>query len=170
MEYLRFTRDFLNTLNFAYTQDTELNNVLESETKQFLLNNFSFAKTDEDLQKIKLDIQESYKFLISATLVEYNEIKKIIGNKTRSYTRDLTQNYGDQKEETSFFEPVINNTQNEVKQNGRNATRGNDTSSETITEEMSNNSDYSLKDFYKTIKQKVEMCFSQYINVFMGVD
>ena len=166
MEYLKFTRTFLNGLNFTQSGQLNLDNVLQGNVKNYLLGNRSFAFNETEMQEIKLDIEETYKDLLQIALVEYTEAQKLSGTKTRLHTRDLTQNYGNEKVETTFFEPVENNTQTETKQNGQNTSWQADTTQETIDEEEYNDNP-TLKQFYNDIKFKVEEFFYRYINSFL---
>ena len=169
MEFLRFTRTFINSLNLQTTTHLNFDNIAQGYLKNLLIRQRSFATNQNELDEIKVEIEESYKDLLQVVLVEYEEVKKLAGTKTKLHTRDLTQNYGNEKVENSFFEPVENNTQNEVKQNAQNTSWQPDTTQETIEEEESNNDNFALKDFYNDLKFKVEDFFSKYINVFMGV-
>ena len=76
----------------------------------------------------------------------------------------MTQNYGDEKTEGSYFEPVVNNAQNEVKTTGQKTTKATDSQIETTEDEESNNDNLALKEFYDNLRYKVEDFFKKYIN------
>ena len=155
MEFLKFNREFVNSLNLQQSGQVVLDNCMQGYLKNFLVGNYSFVQESEK-NIIKAEIEESYKDLLQVCLVEFDEIKRLVANKTRSHTRDLTQNYGDEKTEGSYFEPVVNNTQNEVKTTGQKVTKTSDNQTETINEEESNNDNIELKENNDNIKYKDE--------------
>ena len=163
MEFLKFDRSFVNSLNLQQSGQVVLDNCMQGYLKNFLVGNYSFVQESEK-NVVKAEIEESYKDLLQVCLVEFDEIKRLVANKTKSHTRDLTQNYGDEKTEGSYFEPVVNNTQNEVKTTGQKVTKASDSQIETIQEEESNNDNLALKEFYDNLKYKVEDFFKKYIN------
>ena len=169
MEFLRFTRTFINSLNLQTTTHLNLDNIAQGYLKNLLIRQRSFATNQNELDEIKVEIEESYKDLLQVALVEYEEVKKLSGTKTKLHTRDLTQNYGNEIVEGSVFQPVINATQEKLKSSEQITNWQPDTTQETIEEEESNNDNFALKDFYNDLKFKVEDFFSKYINVFMGV-
>lgn len=170
MEYLKFTRSFVNGLILQSSAQLNLDNVLQGYLKNFLVDNFSFATNQEEMNAMKESIEESYKDLLQVSLVEFAEVQRLAGTKTRLHTRDLTQVYGNEKVENSTFEPLNNGIQQELKRSGQNTNWQPDETTETISEELSNNDNFALKDFYNDLKFKVEYFFSKYINVFMGVE
>ena len=163
MELLKFDREFVNSLNLQQSSQLTLDNCLQGHLKNFLVGNYSFVQVSEK-NVVKTEIEESYKDLLQVCLVEFDEIKRLVANKTKSHTRNLTQNYGDEKTEGSYFEPVVNNTQNEVKTTSQKTTKSPDSQVETIEDEESNNENLALKDFYDNLKYKVEDFFKKYIN------
>lgn len=170
MEYLKFTRTFVNGLSLLASTDLNLDNILQGNVKNFLVNEYSFATDNTELASIKTEIEESYKDLLQVALVEYTQAKAQSGVKTKSHTRDLTQEYGDEDVKNSYFEPNENGTQAETKINAQNTQWGDDTTSETIEEEESNNDNYALKDFYESVKNRVAEFFGRYLNVYLGVE
>ena len=169
MEFLKFDRSFVNSLNLQQSGQVVLDNCLQGYLKNFLVGNYSFVKESEK-NVVKAEIEESYKDLLQVCLVEFDEIKRLVANKTKSHTRDLTQNYGDEKTEGSYFEPVVNNTQKEVKTTGQKIIKDPVSQVETINEEESNNDNLTLKEFYDNLKYKVEDFFKKYINQYFWED
>ena len=163
MELLKFDRSFVNSLNLQQSGQVVLDNCMQGYLKNFLVGNYSFFP-ERVKNVVKTEIEESYKDLLQVCLVEFDEIKRLVANKTKSHTRNLTQNFGNEKTEGSYFEPVVNNTQNEVKTTGQNTIKDPDSQVETIEEEESNNDNLALKEFYDNLKYKVEDFFKKYIN------
>ena len=166
MEFLKFTKTFIDSLILQSTEQTSLDNVLQGNLKNYLFNRRSFALSENELAEVKINIEETFKYFLQVVLPEYQEATKLSGTKTRLHTRDLTQNYGNEKVENSFFEPVKNNTQAEVKQNGQNTTWQPDVSQETIEEEEYNDN-ATLKQFYNDIYFKIPMFFNRYVNTLL---
>ena len=170
MEFVRFENAFLESINFQTSDDLQLDNILQGEVKNYLFLNRSFAKNDAQMLIVKENIETTYKHLLQSVLPKFTEVKKLSGIKQRQHTRNLTQNYGNERVENSFFEPLENNTQTEVKSNGQSTTWQPDTTSETITE-TELNEDVALKDFYDSMQYKVSLFFNRFINnLFFGGD
>lgn len=168
MEYLKFENDFLESLNLQSSEDLQLDNILQGEVKNYLFLNRSFATTTEQLAIVGENIETTYRYLLQSVLPKFTEAKKLSGLKQRLHTRDLTQNYGNERVETSYFEPVENNTQSETKQNASQTTWQPDTTIETITEDELNEN-VALKDFYDSMQYKVGLFFARFVNnLFFG--
>ena len=163
MEFLKFDRSFVNSLNLQQSGQVILDNCMQGYLKNFLVGNYYFVQESEK-NIVKTEIEESYKDLLQVCLVEFDEIKRLVADKKKSHSRSLTQNYGDEKTEGSYVEPVVNNAQNEVKTTGQKVTKAADSQVETIKEEESNNENLALKEFYDNLKYKVEDFFKKYIN------
>ena len=163
MELLKFDRSFVNSLNLQQSGQVVLDNCMQGYLKNFLVGNYSFVQVSEK-NIVKTEIEESYKDLLQVCLVEFDEIKRLVADKTRSHSRNLTQNYGDEKTEGSYFEPVVNNAQNEVKTTGQKTTKSPDSQIEQTQYSESNNDNLELKEFYDNLKYKVEDFFKKYIN------
>ena len=163
MEFLKFNREFVNSLNLQQSGQVVLDNCMQGYLKNFLVGNYSFVQESEK-NVVKTEIEESYKDLLQVCLVEFDEIKRLVADKTKSHSRNLTQNYGDEKTEGSYFEPVVNNAQNEVKTTGQKTTKSPDSQIEQTQDSESNNDNLELKEFYDNLKYKVEDFFKKYIN------
>lgn len=163
MEFLKFDRSFVNSLNLQQSGQVVLDNCMQGYLKNFLVGNYSFVQESEK-NVVKAEIEESYKDLLQVCLVEFDEIKRLVADKTKSHSRNLTQNYGDEKTEGSYFEPVVNNAQNEVKTTGQKVTKSPDSQIEQTQDSESNNDNLELKEFYDNLKYKVEDFFKKYIN------
>lgn len=166
MEFLKFNKVFIDNLILQSTDIVTLDNVLQGHLKNYLFNRRSFALEPTELEEVKANIETTYNYFLQTILPEYQEVARLSGTKTRLHTRDLTQNYGNEKVENNFFEPVENNTQAEVKQNAQNTTWQPDVTQETIEEEEYNDN-ATLKQFYNDIFFKIPMFFSRYVNNLM---
>ena len=168
MVYVRFTKTFLDSLVLQSSEQINLDNVLQGYLKNFLFNNRSFAQTQDELNEVKTNIEETYKHLLQVVLPQYTEAVRLSGTKTRLHTRDLTQNYGNERAETSVFEPLKDNTQQELKAGASNTTWQPDTTQETIEEEEYNDN-LALKELYDSLVYKISMFFGRYVNnLFFG--
>lgn len=163
MEFLKFTKTFLDSLSLTSSTHVNLDNVLQGNLKNFLFTKRSFALNQEELNEVKLNIEETFNHFLQVVLPEYLEADKLTETKTKLHTRDFTQNYGNEKIENSSFEPVVNNTQAETKQSGQSTSWQPDVSSETIDEEEFNDSPI-LKEFYNGVYFKIPMFFGRYVN------
>lgn len=166
MEFLRFTKTFIDSLSLTSSTHVNLDNALQGNLKNFLFTKRSFATNQNELDLVKEQIEETFKHFLQVVLPEYLEADKLTETKTKLHTRDFTQNYGNEKVENSSFEPVVNGTQAETKQTAQNTSWQPDISSETIDEEEFNDSPI-LKEFYNSIYFKMPMFFGRYINNLM---
>ena len=170
MEFLKFTKTFLDSLNLTSSTHVNLDNVLQGNLKNFLFTKRSFALNQEELNEVKLNIEETFNHFLQVVLPEYLQADKLTETKTKYHTRDFTQEYGNERVETSYFEPVENNTQSETKQNASQTTWLPDVSSETIDEEEFNDSPI-LKEFYNDMFFRIKLFFGRYVNnLFFGGD
>lgn len=170
MEYLKFENDFLESLNLQSSEDLQLDNILQGEVKNYLFLNRSFATTTEQLAIVKTNIEITYRYLLQSVLPKFTEVKRLTGINTKTITKNLTQNYGNERVETSYFEPIENNTQSETKQNASQTVWQPDTTNDITTEEALNENP-AFKDFLDSLQYKVDLFFARYVNnLFFGGD
>ena len=169
MELLKFTRSFLNGLNFEniandnqYEEDLIFDEFLQSNTKLFLLNKQSFYEVGKE-QELKTEIEETYKDLAKILLVEFDEALRLATNKEITKTRTLTQNYGDEKSQAIYYEPQQNGTRKEVVTSGNNTNWQPDTTTETQTDNETSGFD-AMRDFFANAKETISATFLQFVN------
>lgn len=171
MALLKFTRKFLNTLDFEnvaneqqFEVDLIFDEFVQSNTKLFLFNKQSFYEVGQE-EELKAEIEETYKDLAKILLVEFDEALRLTASKEMTKTRTLTQNYGDETNESSTFEPKDNGVSEEEKQAKTTTNWQPDTTTETETDNETSGFD-AMRDFFKNAKETISATFLQFINIY----
>ena len=168
MEYFRYTLQFLNTITFTSSTYTELDNFLNGVVKGYLNHNFGFlpiAPTEDELDELADEIGASYDLMLNDIKPRYEEVLRL-GTVHTFRSKDTTKSeYGAENRTGKYYEPVVSNAQAEVKTNGENTTWGDDKTT-LDREEDRVLSESAIKDFFKEIKEEVELYFIDFVNIY----
>lgn len=168
MEYFKYTLQFLNTITFTSSTYTELDNYLNGVVKGYLNHNFGFlpiAPTEDELDELADEIGASYDLMLNDIKPRYEEVLRL-GTVHTFRSKDTTKSeYGAEDRTGKYYEPVVSSAQAEVKTNGENTTWGDDTTT-LDREEDRVLSESAIKDFFKEIKEEVELYFIDFVNIY----
>lgn len=168
MEYFRYTLQFLNTITFTSSTYAELDNFLNGVVKGYLNHNFGFlpiAPTEDELDELALEIGASYDLMLNDIKPRYEEVLRL-GTVHTFRSKDTTKSeYGAENRTGKYYEPVVSSAQAEVKTNGENTTWGDDKTT-LDREEDKVLSESAIKDFFKEIKEEVELYFIDFVNIY----
>lgn len=168
MEYFKYTLQFLNTITFTSSTYTELDNFLNGVVKGYLNHNFGFlpiAPTEDELDELADEIGANYDLMLDDIKPRYEEVLRL-GTVHTFRSKDTTKSeYGAEDRTGKYYEPVVSSAQAEVKTNGENTTWGDDTTT-LDREEDRVLSESAIKDFFKEIKEEVELYFIDFVNIY----
>lgn len=168
MEYFKYTLQFLNTITFTSSTYTELDNFLNGVVKGYLNHNFGFlpiAPTEDELDELADEIGASYDLMLNDIKPRYEEVLRL-GTVHTFRSKDTTKSeYGAEDRTGKYYEPVVSSAQAEVKTTGENTTWGDDTTT-LDREEDRVLSESAIKDFFKEIKEEVELYFIDFVNIY----
>lgn len=168
MEYFRYTLQFLNTITFTSSTYTELDNFLNGVVKGYLNHNFGFlpiAPTEDELDELADEIGASYDLMLNDIKPRYEEVLRL-GTVHTFRSKDTTDSvYGDEERTGKYYEPVVSSAQAQVKTNGE-LTTWEDDKVTLSREEDRVLSESAIKDFFKEIKEEVELYFIDFINIY----
>lgn len=168
MEYFKFSLSFLNTITFTSSTYTELDTYLNGVVKNNLNHNNSFlplAPTQEELDELKNELSASYDLMLGDIKPRYEEVLRL-GTVHTFRSKDTTDSvYGDEEKTGKYYEPIVSSAQASVKTNGELTTWEDDKVTLSREEDRVLNQD-AIKEFFKDIKEEVELYFIDYINLF----
>ena len=168
MEYFRYTLQFLNTITFTSSTYTELDNYLNGVVKGYLNHNFGFlpiAPTEDELDELADEIGASYDLMLNDIKPRYEEVLRL-GTVHTFRSKDITDSvYGDEERTGKYYEPVVSSAQAQVKTNGE-LTTWEDDKVTLSREEDRVLSESAIKDFFKEIKEEVELYFIDFVNIY----
>ena len=168
MEYFRYTLQFLNTITFTSSTYTELDNFLNGVVKGYLNHNFGFlpiAPTEDELDELADEIGANYDLMLNDIKPRYEEVLRL-GTVHTFRSKDITDSvYGDEERTGKYYEPVVSNAQAQVKTNGE-LTTWEDDKVTLSREEDRVLSESAIKDFFKEIKEEVELYFIDFVNIY----
>ena len=168
MEYFRYTLQFLNTITFTSSTYTELDNFLNGVVKGYLNHNFGFlpiAPTEDELDELADEIGASYDLMLNDIKPRYEEVLRL-GTVHTFRSKDTTDSvYGDEERTGKYYEPVVSSAQAQVKTNGE-LTTWEDDKVTLSREEDRVLSESAIKDFFKEIKEEVELYFIDFVNIY----
>lgn len=162
--YINFDYNTLSNLGYYECGVVNLDALAQTLTKKVLLNNSSYATTPAEFDVVKENILNLYEVMLRGLKVKYDEVKRITNGKHTLTTRDVTNNYGDEKSYNTYFEPKLNNVAAEVKKSGSYNTYAPDDTSENSTYEEINSENEIMKKFYDEMNFIVIETFIHFIN------
>lgn len=169
--YLKFTKTFLDTIveptDAKVTDIPKTKEVVNSALKNALYGNYSFYTVESELKEAVEFIQLS--FLLKNRNVGL-EALSLSTDKLDTHTREVTQTWGDIKQDGSYFEPIESGSQDEVKTNSNLTTNGNDTITETETNTAKKENE-ALLEYLKDISIKAEQEFKTiFVNTLFALE
>ena len=164
VEYFKYNRSFLEELNLSTTGVAELDNLLPTKVKNYLLNKNSYLELPSsmsDLADLKSELEASYLWLTKDASTIYAEYLALA--KDKEHTENISETFakGDSKVTNSYFEPVVGGTQEEHKRDAQSSTSADDvtTTTRTLTD---TNTNEALIDFYDKLNELVALYFSDF--------
>lgn len=175
-DFVEFDITFLSALKFEASGIAELDNLLQSATKDFLHGMQSFVGrkwNDEDnphfetqIALLKTNIEYTYKNMLEMQLERYTQLLNVTGQREKTTTRDIIQNFGNETSTSSKYDPVVGGEQAQTKISGAVAEYDADSSTETTLEKYYSDNT-AMADFFNEIeKDIVPRNFSKYINIY----
>lgn len=168
MEFFKYTLTFLDELDLISSSYTELDTYLNGVVKNNLNHNNSFLPeipTQEELDELKADIEASYELMLGDIKPRYEEVLRLATVHTFR-SKDVTDSeYGDETRTGKYYEPVVSSAQAEVKTTGE-VTSWEDDKVTLSREEDRVLSQEAVREFFRDIKEEVELYFVDYINLF----
>lgn len=168
MEYFKFNRSFLEELDLVTTGVTELDNLLPTKVKNYLLNKNSYLELPSsmsDLANLKSELEASYVWLTKDASTIYADYLALA--KDKEHTENVSEAYsqGDSETINSYFEPVINNMQQEHKRDAQRTTTAGDLTTTTRTTKDTNTNS-ALIDFYNKLNELVALYFCDFCIIY----
>ena len=152
-KYIEYTHAILDAINFDLKGDEDFDNYLIGETKSFLNNKQSFLEVDSgssDIVYLQNEIKQAYLYLSNLLFPKYSAIKAIA---TETRETSVVAEISERKTTNTYFEPVENGVQNEVKNNGTISSADEDV---TTTIENYNKISEKMIEFFDLTKNNVE--------------
>lgn len=174
--FIRYDMSFINALQLQNIGVADLDTLCQTELKSFLLNKNSFLLVGidsmSDVDIVRQDIQNLYNnIFIKKIQVQYNEVEKAIQPLQRKYTEMSSFKQGDIDTENTAFEPVVDNSQKEIKMSGQHVVSGdNNTTIDRLEEYTSESQLQTIKSFYDSIANQIANAFMQYVNTYDFLD
>ena len=168
MEYFKYNSSFLNTLSFTTSSYTDLDDYLNGVVKNYLNHNYSFldvAPTPQELYDLKDEIEASYDLMLGDVKPRYVEMLRLSTQQEFETVDEVVSEYGNETQTGSYYEPKDNSAQAQINTNGNLTSWDDDTTTTTRTEHRVL-SESAIKDFFKEIKEEVELYFIDYVNLF----
>lgn len=161
-KYIKYTWQMLDGINFDLKGDEDFDNYLIGETKSFLNNKQSFLEVGSGLSDIAYmqnEIKQAYLYLSNLLFPKYEKIKAL-ANET-SETSVVTE-MSERKTTNTYFEPIENGVQNEVKNNGTISSADEDV---TTTIESYEKISEKMIEFFDLTKNNIERVFIDFVNI-----
>lgn len=161
-QFIKFSTTILDAINFATTDEPDFDLFLQNQTKSFLLNKQSFLEIGSgtsDIAYMVNELGQAFLYLSNLLLPKYKTLKGLL-IKTRTST--TTNVFGEKSTTNVYFEPIANNTQKEVKNNGAISSSEND---ETEFEETETGANDKVIEFYDLSIKNIERVFIDFVNI-----
>ena len=160
--YIKYTWQMLDGINFDLKGDEDFDNYLIGETKSFLNNKQSFLEVgsgSSDIAYMQNEIKQAYLYLSNLLFPKYAKIKAL-ANETRETS--VVAEISERKTTNTYFEPVENGVQNEVKNNGTISSANEDV---TTTIESYEKISEKMIEFFDLTKNNIERVFIDFVNI-----
>lgn len=161
-KYIKYTWQILDAINFDLKGDEDFDNYLIGETKSFLNNKQSFLEVgsgSSDVAYLQNEIKQAYLYLSNLLFPKYSAIKAIA---TETRETSVVAEISERKTTNTYFEPVLNGVQNEVKNNGTIESADEDV---TTTIESYNRISEKMIEFFDLTKNNIERVFIDFVNI-----
>lgn len=164
MAYIKYDATFLDALQLKNTTDAKFDAFLKNQTKSFLFRKqtpLEVGSGTSDVAYLKTEIEKAYSYLADLLFPKYDAIKDLLEEISTSET---TIAQSERKVTNTYFEPVVNNAQVEVKNNGTIESADEDTTTTTETRSTQNEK---LVEFYDLTNENIISVFSDFVNIYV---
>lgn len=161
-KYIKYSAEMLEAIDFDITDEPNFDTYLQNETKSYLFNKQSFLEVGSgtsDIAYALSEIKQAYLYLSNLLLPKYKEIKVLEEIKRST---EIVFNKGEEKVTNTYFEPVKDGNQNEVRNNGSITASAEDN---TVTTETIKGESEKLVEFYDLTRNNIEKVFIDFINI-----